>query len=172
MPSIQPQHRQTSSASCAVTDGSPDNFLWSWTHTSGSASWWAASHASNATSLANALMRRGSGMTGAMTDPLYPRRAGSLPIISSDGDDDLSPRVPAFDVTERVGRRGERVPPVDDGPELPGRDQIVQDHQIGVVRRGHVPAQVLAHKRREDERLEEPDQHRHAGRAGAAVQDE
>jgi hypothetical protein len=66
MPSIQPQHRATSSACAGVTDASPDDLLWTLIQTSGSASWWALSHLSNAVSVAKTLIRRGSGTTGAM----------------------------------------------------------------------------------------------------------
>ena len=66
MPSIQPQHKTTSSASAGVTDASPDAFLWILSQTSGSLSWCTLSHASNAAWLAKLLMRRGLGTTGAM----------------------------------------------------------------------------------------------------------
>src|SRR5262245_23754303 len=73
MPSIQPQHSTTSRACAGVTDASREDFLWILIHTSGSASWCAASHVSNAASLSKVLMRRASGTTGAMTSMVHSR---------------------------------------------------------------------------------------------------
>ena len=69
MPSIQPQHSATSSASAAVTVGTPEAFLKIFSHTSGSRSWLRRSHDSNAASVRNALIRLGLGTTAAIHPP-------------------------------------------------------------------------------------------------------
>src|SRR5215831_17946231 len=98
MPSIQPQHKTTSSACAGVTDARRDDFLWILIHTSGSVSWCAASHVWNAASLSNVLIRRGSGTTGAMihdpyhdppgggaAEPSDQRRTGIMSTVGSIG---------------------------------------------------------------------------------------
>src|SRR6185503_13374041 len=49
---------------------------WTLIHTSGSRSWCAASHVSNAASSAKVLIRRGSGITGATTRSVSPSAVG------------------------------------------------------------------------------------------------
>src|SRR5262249_25707752 len=85
-------------------------------------------------------------------------------------DDDFSASVSPFDIGE--GRRGlaQRVGLVDDRSELPGLDELLQHDQVSVIRHRKIPAQTLAHERRQHEWLDEANQHAEPMRPRPAIE--
>jgi hypothetical protein len=77
-----------------------------------------------------------------------PQRLMSLPRrLRSDGNDDLSSRVSPSDITERLWDLAQRVRSVDDGCDVAGFHQVLQDTQVRMLRRHDKGPQRLAHKR-------------------------
>src|SRR5215208_535396 len=72
----------------------------------------------------------------------------------SHGDDDLSSGVSLFQITDGLGYLGERIRLVDDGCDLTGLDELLEDEHVLVVLLVDERAQLLTHERRQHHRPE------------------
>src|SRR6267378_1089562 len=88
------------------------------------------------------------------TDTCTRKTVANAPNPASNGDDDLSPRVPLFDVPDGLGGVLQRIGSVDDGRDLPGFKQLLQKDQVFLLELRDEETEPLAHEQREDDRPE------------------
>src|SRR5215203_7083399 len=69
--------------------------------------------------------------------------------LVSHADDDLSSGVSLFQITDGLGDLTQRVYPIDDGCDLTGLDELLEDEHVLVVLLIDERAQLLAHERRQ-----------------------